>query len=398
MGRRPRRDPGAVPRLHRKRRAAAGPILARATAWTPLFISPNPSSSCRAPTVRSRSPISSRRRTSRCASGRHRHLISRPAAPGRFSPTRCGCAPMGRRTSSPSRGGGAAGFRAPGQRASPSWAAALVRARLHRFPHRAAAAAAGHRLCRLRGRACRGRARKAPRPLGVPLPEQLAAPVERPRRGRGALAPDGAGDRPQAARPCPRARERPRRLRPEPLRGVPPPGRGAQSGENRGPRPPPRHRRGRIRPPPRHFGRARPWRRAHRGRCAHRRRPDLHRRQPRLLPDRRLRAGFPALQPRHDHPLARDRRLPPARHPRFQPALGRRRLQAAPRRPLPAAGHDREPPLAGDAPAPGLSRRAVPLRLAAPQAGLEADARAPQGARAGEAQADAKGDLPSASG
>ena len=38
---------------HRKRRAAAGPILARATAWTPLFISPNPSSSCRAPTVRS---------------------------------------------------------------------------------------------------------------------------------------------------------------------------------------------------------------------------------------------------------------------------------------------------------------------------------------------------------
>ena len=266
MGRRPRRDPGAVPRPHRKRRAAAGPFLARATAWTPLLISPDPSSSCRVPTARSRSPISWRRRTSRCASGRHRHPISRPAAPERCSPIRCGCGPMGPRTSSRRGGGGAAGFRAPRQRASSSWAAALVRAGVHRFPHRAAAAAAGHRLRRLRGRACRGRARKAPRPLGVPLPEQLAAALERPRRGRGALAPDGAGDRPQAARACPRARERPRRLRPEPLRGLPAPGRGAQSGENRGPRPPPRHRRGRIRPPPGHFGRARPWRRAYRGR------------------------------------------------------------------------------------------------------------------------------------
>jgi hypothetical protein len=70
----------------------------------------------------------------------------------------------------------------------------------------------------------------------------------------------------------------------------------------------------------------------------------------------------------------------------FNLLWGDGRLQAAPRRPLPAAGHDREPPLAGDAPAPGLSWRAVPLRLAAPQAGAQADAHAPQGARAGEAR------------
>src|SRR5829696_3581290 len=240
MGRRPRRDPGTVPASHRKRRAAAGPILARITAWTPLSISANPSSSCPVPTARSRSPISSRSRTSRCASGRHRHPISRPAVPERCSPTAVAANLWGGESPRRREGGGAAGFRAPPQRASPSWAAALVRAGVHRFPHRAAAASPGRGLCRLRGRACRRRARKAPRPLGVPLPEQLAAAPERPRRGGGAVAPDGAGDRPQAARADPRAPERPRRLRPQPLRRLPAPGRGAQSGENRGPRPPPR--------------------------------------------------------------------------------------------------------------------------------------------------------------